>query len=1578
MRFNLRLLGVLLCIGLTQCGDSGKSQKPPEVRSQQACGEIGLFKDMGLEGAYLKNLLHCASVETKDGQSFGGILQLVDALDAKGLDQLIAFLLQDPVHEYEGRYPYLSLLAVMLDRGLVEAPEGGAFLNSDERFGALQQFLAALDPYRAALMVLDWQSTPSQEGEAPDTKLDLMLDHLQDFLEGLAPRTVNGLTYSVLFDQSFRSDLVEASMGILKDEGFYDALSQSLTIEESRKVGRLHRPGCLSSWVDPVPAGSKDQADCQGAGSLQTGATRYGDLVVALGQGRLKSILTDIIETYEGTAPSLRVERLRKVFYGARDLLKDQNSPLRTMTYATHFLAHTKLEELDLLLDEKGFLGDLLLQNLTTLRALGLKVGHVALHDHLSEWLLVGGAVPACENFALPRGLNQILQETDSPKPLFALLEQALKPNDGCPRSLPPILVKAATFGDCLDTCFAEVKPSDLNGLSLLDVSEWQVDHGLLGQALQTALDDVRAELERDAFALWHLDLAGGAVSLSQWDRWAGAIQERLSKLGSSPRSLAIIDLYLTRDHPEAREILHEGFLEGLISRMIHKLNRISYEFQGLFPDHEGLDDAERLERSQLAVSRILAGIYEDGPLADILKQQANVEAWDPVIGQDLQGLNHGPQRLIAGYGDATSSFISPVLTNEVKSFAYQGDTDLWDGLIFRGRRVSLKADVGSPAFLDFAKFRSNPFDYGRYLSWVDNPLRVRGPSYIFESAQPLSDGFGLPFGQDGLWQKLSMEACQKELACPYHPSRFKALVAPQKGPGLSRLARFFDGQPLNDKDMRILLWYYARHYGMPIHYAPEGALASAKVGSAFSLKNAFLNTPLGYDYLTKTPWPMMYRHQPSLVHGGKLSGLVDALDVSNLKEVMYENQLRQDPLSFVRERSSESSFSGLNEAQKLFMALDLMTMSGKSTKSLLSPVIGYQGETSSEQCLLGNDQVPSSCAITVAGASEADARRAYTQYVSDVVAAQLCPYLSPLHLQSQVAPATSIEFRRWLQSLTGIDDAAEFCSRDIIRGILSFNKMNQQDPANPPALAQTPGWVFERIIKDVVALGQRPKLRQGLALAPAAMRFYRAKLTEGSAGEWLDSSVILSSRASAWHQTLTVDSDLLDYQPSLVDHYLANVALIGPEGIDKKSWDQLVMASIDVSEEGFEQTALIQYFKDNLLGVNKASGKERSLLTFLVEQVHYLTSDDPKAAEALRSIVRLLAKPQDSQSMNLYALFNSALTGGYGQFLGDRVLDSWQGYKSLEAFKMVLRPENFRGVSRLMSRFSTDEIHDGFMWVGRLLRLMGDTPKDQADFLVTVVGSIHDGLFAWIPDGFLLNQWDHQLKQLAFRGPSLVNAAQLDRVFQKLQEEGPSFGGASAPALMKPDTPNFSHMMNFLVDPAGGLAVVGDYQRHDGGDERFHLATSSYFFRDMSYGILKPFGEKAPVVALGEFLKEPIWGLTQNQFLLEPLLMTEHGRDMLSTTLETTSMVVAPVWQAALKGSQEVLPAMEYWLRLANRKIVFADPKEAIDYQRLMDAMLRMSSGDGLLLKQQVDAISPWFEEQKIDWDQINHGNKL
>ena len=105
---------------------------------------------------------------------------------------------------------------------------------------------------------------------------------------------------------------------------------------------------------------------------------------------------------------------------------------------------------------------------------------------------------------------------------------------------------------------------------------------------------------------------------------------------------------------------------------------------------------------------------------------------------------------------------------------------------------------------------------------------------------------------------------------------------------------------------------------------------------------------------------------------------------------------------------------------------------------------------------------------------------------------------------------------------------------------------------------------------------------------------------------------------------------------------------------------------------------------------------------------------------------------------------------------------------------------------------------------------------------------------------------------------------------------------------------------------------------------------------------------------------------------------MTEHGRDMLSTTLETTSMVVAPVWQAALKGSQEVLPAMEYWLRLANRKIVFADPKEAIDYQRLMDAMLRMSSGDGLLLKQQVDAISPWFEEQKIDWDQINHGNKL
>ena len=131
---------------LLGCGEVSEQdflnpQLPKTNIAQEACDSLNLMRDIGLTGYFLDRFVRCASRKV-DGQD--SLVETIDAFEKVGMSDIgqFEFLLQDGPGG-TASYPYLTMLAVLLERGAWSSD--GSLVSGNDRFGSLNIFLEKIN-----------------------------------------------------------------------------------------------------------------------------------------------------------------------------------------------------------------------------------------------------------------------------------------------------------------------------------------------------------------------------------------------------------------------------------------------------------------------------------------------------------------------------------------------------------------------------------------------------------------------------------------------------------------------------------------------------------------------------------------------------------------------------------------------------------------------------------------------------------------------------------------------------------------------------------------------------------------------------------------------------------------------------------------------------------------------------------------------------------------------------------------------------------------------------------------------------------------------------------------------------------------------------------------------------------------------------------------------------------------------------------------------------------------------------------------------------------------------------------------
>ncbi len=1536
MLFRL-LTSLGLAFAVISCGKADKKPIFPPITANQSCADVALFRDMALSGKYLKSFFNCAAVSDQGSTKLPNTLKLINDLDEAGIDRLLEFLLQPapaPLN-HQGAYPYLNLFAVLLDRGNTSKPSEQGYATLADRYDTLQPFLKEFDPYRSALLVLDWQATQVGSG----TQLDRMLDHLLDALKRLPDGSIKALTHDVLNREDLRKALVEASVALLGEDAFYAEVETFMTLDRTHPLEPGDRNFCLSKFVSPAPRGDDGTAykDCrwQTTAASLTGYDRFQLVKDEVGAEQLRKVLDEALTTYLATDNEVRLRRTEALLKGVRNFVDTQANPLETANYLAQFLISTKIKDLKFLFDESGILGQLLgtaeNESIISLKVIGTKIGYGALHDELTRWLIEGDTDERnyCGNFRWRRGLQDIVLHAQSWIEVAQAINTVLSPNADCQRGLSPLVGKAMSLGECADSCFSELTADALQQAKIVPADADPVD---LANLVAVAFARAEQETHANKYYLYEQGLALGAVTGEQ----LAAVREDLNKLiaedGLSIATLAKYSATLDTVKGVEPKRFADDFIERLLQQTIDAAQRVAYEHGHDF-------DVSEPKKAQWAINRLAYGIYEGGPLDDILKAEITPEKFP-----ELQGVkDYAAWGLLAKYRSVDSMFQNSIYLDGVESFRFAGaDTSLRDSTLSRANLGVLTTTKATGAFSrNFEKLKI--LKTNDLVNWDSHPLKADSRRFDRKPIADLVRNLGTPLGSEGWDQRLLDTDCSGNPNCPSESMTRALNQTLADGSNLWLLMK--PEAALSPEQNRLLLFYLARHFGLPM-VAPAANIAATADVTSRQVNDKYNNNFIDLESFEDYPWPSLLEYRPS--------GLATS---TSLSDITSSDRFANFRAEFYGTGQSLDRRQDYPENLRLLAGMGLLVTSGKRPNYVYAPMIGFQAEGESPVCLLNNKFA--ACPLTLKADGGLPAAEAYRHLIGDLYAAQLCPFLDDATDLGSSLPQLSATQKALLRAKTGWTDTS-ICARPSLKQIYEESRQAfQDDRENQIGL---PGGFIARIFNDINILGIKPQIRSGLASVGFAVHF--TKIKQGPrvrARDVLAFAPGLTPESAAWRKAFANDAVVLPYRPSVIDAYLATVASILPNGNwDRDTWMKLFKPTIDLSDEAFRKTTLIRYLQERLKNANRDPRRgELSLLEFSLEELAYLNSENPLAAKQRSNLAQLFATPSSHRAMEVLAVLNSAVDPGFKATFPNGGPQDWRTEKTFEMIKLLGRPEIISPFMAGIGQFDGAEFVEGMEFAGRLAQALGPDAASQARRLTVMIRAAQMSFFAIADESGVsrfFEDWQSNLTNLIRLLPERIKS--FDGLAGLLTKPITDFDGKTIPGPLALDQNTKTELLDFAVQRFPD--VVRDYQSSAQAEPQF--------LRELLAGLIKPLlsDENRVYFSFDQFLRQPIFGLTGDQpFIFEPFLGEKRHR--LASLLGTLNQSNAETWLGTIKESKDLMRDSFRFIEFAADKMQFTEQKEAIDYKRALQAMRTLSKpeDDGLMLNKQIELVDDWFHKQ-------------
>lgn len=1546
------------------CGDSHQQPFPDQYTKRDQCGDVKLIKDMGLTGSYLKGFITCsARQDPKTGGSMmPNVLQLVNELDAAGLQTLIDFLLQEGDPQHPGAYPYLNLFAVLLDRGNTDDPEGPGYASLTDRYDHMQLLLKQLDPQRAAALVLKWQQTPLDPRKPEVSYLDYFLDEVLNFADGFANGTIGALTYNLLDRSALRQQLLTTSMTILGKDSLYRSLEAVMQLELSEKWPDSNRRACIQNFATASPSGydGKDYEKCQNqAHSLpRNGLDRWRNVTARVGQEPLKAAVGTLLDRYLAAKPESRQQHTRTLLKAMQGFWRHNAAPLASLSYLVNTLTQTKIKDLGFLLGKDGILGQLITDDpygpVIALRALGEKIGFTALEEALNRWLITGdeaGSALYCGDFQ-HGGLQAAFAETSDAGAFFDQLAQLLGPNQLCPDNLPPLVAKVLTLNRCdpgSSACWPHLKAKAWPPQIMENTEPTSAQIKTL---VATAFAWARAANAKDPYLLNHKGLTYGRISDEQLATLEGQLAAHMASEPPSAASLAGFAAGLATD-PRFQDHLQDDFLENLLQEVIGAALRRQYLFSDLFST--AVPDAER---QQSRLSQVLWGAYENGPTPARLQPAFTPEQWPELAPLTSQGYAYAAYDLLRPYRFGEQLFRSPVLVGQTKSFRYFASQIPLDdySLVRSGRNTArvIASPAGSASPLTINTKNMPLMTATRLVDLDQHPLRADLIATDFRIPS-FTSNFLTPMGSEGWQRQLLRVPCSERESCPLDPEGMANLLAAPLSWQPEVTDQLLDReQPLTATDYRRLLFYISRHLGIPAQPFGQPHQATGKLTTR-STKGDFYAYLSYLESFGGQPWLNLLRRPPTgLINGSPL----DQLGRSDFAEIPVSwPQISESQLAASLTTSPDLP---LPQSVVDLGHLGLLSFVGGSAFSLV-PMTGFN-VPGYDQRLCWQNNAYARCPATMQD-DQGDwlSAAGFSDFVNQMYASQLCPYLKPTSNAAQ-----DLALASWLQDKTGWHDL-DVCDQPQVQRLMAATTAAYDTTTSRMVPSDHLMW----LLADLAHLGRAPALQAGLKDFTSHMRFYKAKLAaKPQLADVLKRAPFFGPEGAAWVQLLGLDSGVgIDYRPSLVDAYLTTVVSIRGDGTwDRTSWPRLLQRTINVGEDYFAATPIIQYLKDRWRYANSDPRRgEQNLLTFALEELAYLNSDDPQARQQRELLVNLLSKPFNHRSMALFGALNIAFEAGALAYFPDGLPEDWRHDPALRLLKFASQPVMLQDQSALLDGFTAADLTDAMTLASAVLEHLGPTPSKQARSLEILLTFLDASVFANDRTGqFRFGYWQEHLKTMISNAPTASDLEALDQLVSFVSQPTiPSFGTEMVAGPLATSAGR-DHLVSYLLFAAPEALSHYQASTQDISEDQ-HL-------RQLLLGQLRPLTldrNHAAFASLKGFLSQPIWGLARGAFIGEPWLRQQ--RPALTAVLDKLALSSADTWLKASRESENLLTDSYRFMHFAQQKIVFAEQKEAYDFNRGLQSLLRLTkpSGEGLMLRRQLDLLETWFSK-------IDHTNDL
>lgn len=1525
------------------CGKTQKlKENLPEIKTPQAlaaCEELKIPRDIAFNGKFLFNLSHCVSNKTKTGEeSLPGTIGLLDAMGVAGLDKLTTLLLLNPKPaNLNGRteYPYLRTFLTLAERGSVV----DGVLSPDlyhERFELMQLLSEKLNPYWGLNLVLELNE---------NGRLEKFLNILSPLLlDGIDTQSMFAMVNQTLINPKMKDITVSIVDQIFLNDGIYSPLKKLITLQPTYSLPQKVQEKCLAIWLDPLPKGATDNCfqgeDLVGSGQTETANDRFERALNKLSDEDILNVsrlVSDISNDLITMDSKERLAVLKKLSNGSRGVINIQEGPLRNLIGFLEFFAgekggiqNVKVSDLDDIMaglkesiDETGS---------DAVKALNQKMGASKLHNLLEQLIVNGGTVQGC-NLVLPALKNIDFYD---PEKFFKELSVYILPNPNCENGLSP----AATFyfdtinrrigldKECKGPDDNYYKESCLDSENLQNIQKKisEIDHSglieavepepeVLKELLLTTLKEIKVNLEKDPYYLHWLHFAEGKVGSNIID----FVIEKASSLENyNIISVAQLDLLLS-EHVVTRNVLREDFLENILVKKIEDLKTVSNQFQGLF---------EGSKKGNENALRIFSGAYFKGPLEDVLRANLYPELigssiLDSFKGDDfavaellgrtrLEGILINNPRLTPDDSENDLRLLGDKNRSTDHLFNYNSvnSSYVFNEIGFTKAPIQLK-DILGQSYLRFDKIL------------FDNPLiginvkTTKGDEFDYWVKNILYTGIK----KNSFWS-----------------SRF---TNPTQLEGLD--LNFFNKSPYSSQKVREIALFYSKNF-----LFADGSLPKNEESYSFPRvrMEKFSNINLTRLRLPQENgvWNGHIAYFPNFLQGNNQFQTLDDLR-AKLNLIWERDSYNQIPWKLLpSDRKNErdldfNSFSsnGL-EIIKTLSTLDLFTT---NRKLKYMPFLGMDKE-----CTLPNQET-SACPINFLDTKGPDGEtiNALTHYKEFILKSFLSNYC-PLLFKGDKVYRFSDSFYDLMFRNLKLD-----ISQETLNLVCKDNKNLFEGLSD-----NLPSWYHERVLSDIINVGENPKLKKGLEGLGVHLKYYKNLGKYPNDPENFVRSILNSKGYLPAEYLVYYVRESRDHRgfhtifPGMLNvylNYLFNVSL--GEGSKLDIALAHYGADILVSEDLNQGTA--QDFLVNTVIASQRAYPDRdaNALELIFEILKNL---NPRQLDAISSLV---AYPQDIESL-------SNFTGTYSIFLkflmGQTPSGTFWQKPGSQALKQLMRQETVRAMVDLLKDFNLTEIRKAFRSLHGSVVKNIKTPKEAIKIIRVSKDFLKEQFLSFDNGKTNAQEIEEAYKKIFIEIYQNLSTEDMNYLMDQMaRNDLESFDGKKAEPFYK----NNQALTFFAIKNI--FKIVDTYQGHF-TQKKIRGKNDENYFKNLVLSIIRPTRgvEANPGLrALSNFLKDPKLGTWKELFA--PMLFKQPFQEIMLSVLKAASKINTKDVRLGLDETGVLLPTTHNTLVFVKQRMQWKEntAQEVIDS---IDVFNRLSVPDNAVWNKQNLLLRNWLTQ--------------